>query len=209
MIEIAKAMLAVQKAIKPALKGAENPFYHSKYATLESVWDACREALQDNGISVIQGGEVVDGKPCMKTILLHESGESIESVYLMAPTKDDPQAMGSAITYMRRYSLASMVGVVTTDDDGEAAMSRDTKDVNVSKQTQSAPRGTRADLMGRYKEAAGIMKKEFGEAALADIEIPYLTMCGVEQVNDLKDEQIETLLDGKYKDYWREKKGGE
>lgn len=127
MRKIAKAMLEVQKVIKPAVKGAENPYFHSKYATLESVWDACREALQDNGISVIQGGAVVDGKPCMKTILLHESGETLESIYLMAPIKDDPQAMGSAITYMRRYSLASMVGVVTIDDDGEAAMEREEK----------------------------------------------------------------------------------
>ncbi len=205
MIEIAKAMLEVQKAIKPALKSAENPLFHSKYATLEEVWNACRKPLQDNGIVVIQGGEVVDGSPCMRTVLLHESGETIEGVFQLVLDEPTIQGMGSAITYMRRYSLASMVGVITTDDDGEAAMSRDT--VNVSKQAQTAPRGSRADLIGRYKEAAGIMKEKYGQSVLDDIKKPYLKMCGVDQVDDLTDHQIVNLIEKKYTAYWTAHKG--
>ncbi len=185
MIEIAKAMLEVQKAIKPALKGAENPFFKSKYATLESVWDACRGALQANGISVIQGGAVVDGKPCMKTILLHESGESIESIYLMAPAKDDPQAMGSAITYMRRYSLASMVGVVTTDDDGEAAMERQGPPAgkDTARQTQTAPRGSRTALLETITH--------LNKPAVVN---EFLKMAGLPDINEASNHQLESII---------------
>ena len=122
---IAKAMVAVQQAIKPAPKTEQNPFFKSKYADLSGVWHACNEALTGNGIAVIQGGNMIDGHPVMVTTLLHTSGQWIAGAFPLVAVKPDPQAMGSAITYMRRYSLAAMVGVLTEDDDGEAAMKRD------------------------------------------------------------------------------------
>ena len=122
---IAKAMVAVQQAIKPALKTEQNPFFKSKYADLSQIWHACNEALTGNGIAVIQGGDMIDGHPVMVTTLLHTSGQWIAGAFPLVAVKPDPQAMGSAITYMRRYSLAAMVGVLTEDDDGEAAMKRD------------------------------------------------------------------------------------
>ena len=123
--EIAAAMVAVQNEMRPAFKGADNPYFKSKYADLAEVWKACHEALTNNGIAVIQGSRLVDGFPCMETKLVHTSGQWLSSLWQMTPVKSDPQAMGSAITYLRRYSLAAMVGVVTSDDDGEAAMGRD------------------------------------------------------------------------------------
>ena len=122
--EIAKAMVAVQSTIQPALKTEANPFFKSKYADLSGVWHACSTALAANGVAVIQGGDVVDGQPVMVTTLLHTSGQWIAGAFPLIAIKADPQAMGSAITYMRRYSLAAMVGVITEDDDGEAAMQR-------------------------------------------------------------------------------------
>lgn len=119
--KIAAAMVSVQAEIGPAIKGKANPFFKSKYADLSEVWDACRDALQSNEIAVIQGARVVDGKACMETKLVHTSGQWFSSLWEMMPAKADPQSMGSAITYMRRYSLSAMVGILAEDDDGNAA----------------------------------------------------------------------------------------
>lgn len=122
--ELAKAMVKVQAALKPALKDSKNPFFQSKYADLESVWEACRAPLIENGISVIQTMAFENGTDILETILLHTSGQYLTSRLRIAPIKPDPQAMGSAITYARRYALAALIGVVQADDDGEAAMER-------------------------------------------------------------------------------------
>jgi hypothetical protein len=119
--ELAAALAKAQQEIKGAMKDSVNPFFKSKYADLESVWDACREPLTKNGLSVVQipigGKEGVS----VQTILLHSSGQWIAGELLLNPTKTDPQAIGLAISYGRRYSLAAFAGVYQTDDDGNAA----------------------------------------------------------------------------------------
>ena len=119
--EITAAMVKVQGEMGPAIKGKVNPFFKSSYATLGDVWESCRDVLQANGIAVIQGARLVDGKACMETKLVHISGQWFSSLWEMMPAKEDPQSMGSAITYMRRYSLSAMVGILAEDDDGNAA----------------------------------------------------------------------------------------
>jgi hypothetical protein len=101
---------------------SENPFFHSKYADLSSVWEACRELLTKNGLAVVQtmGGETHESVTVITT-LAHISGQWIRGGLTMKPTKQDPQGIGSAITYARRYALASIVGVCPEDDDGAAA----------------------------------------------------------------------------------------
>lgn len=118
--EIATAMVKVQGSVKGAFKDGENPHFHSSFASLGSVWDACRESLQKNGVAVIQGGITIDGVPNILCTLVHTSGQWIRGV-LPIVLDANPQKVGSAVTYYRRYLLASMVGVVTTDDDGEQA----------------------------------------------------------------------------------------
>ena len=122
---LAKAMLKVQKQLRPALKDSFNNFTQSRYATLNSVMEACSEALIDAGIWVTQYPVPVesDGKLLgLITKLVHaESGEWQESLIVMPLAKADPQAYGSALTYARRYGLSSMVGLVTEDDDANAA----------------------------------------------------------------------------------------
>lgn len=122
---LATALNAVQGKLKAAKKDAENPFFKSHYATLGSVWDACRELLHEHGFSVVQGGKVENGQGILTTTLLHKSGQWISGDYPLTAVKSDPQAQGSAVTYARRYCLAAMVGIVTEDDDGESAMSRE------------------------------------------------------------------------------------
>lgn len=119
---LATALAIVQGQMKHAAKSAENPFFKSNYADLAGVTDACRTLLAGQGLSVIHGAESADGlMVCVTCRLMHKTGEWIESALTLRPTKADPQGMGSAITYARRYTLAAIVGVATEDDDGNAA----------------------------------------------------------------------------------------
>lgn len=121
---LAAALSKAQASITGALKDSANPFFKSKYADLASCWDACRKPLTDNGLAVIQTIEAGEARAVLVTTLCHASGEWIKS-YCPILTKDDsPQALGSAITYARRYALAAMVGLAQIDDDAEAAQGR-------------------------------------------------------------------------------------
>jgi len=121
---LAAALAKAQAAIKGASKDTTNPHFKSKYADLASVWDACRKPLSDNGLSVVQFTQLYgeDRYPVLVTRLLHASGESVEGVTPLLMAKQDMQALGSALTYARRYGLAAIVGVAPEDDDGNAAV---------------------------------------------------------------------------------------
>ena len=120
--KLATALSIVQGKLTHAKKDSANPFFKSKYADLESVWDACRSLLSENGLAVMQfPGEYYDGTMHLTTILTHKSGEWIGQDMSVPVTKPDAQGAGSALTYMRRYALAAVVGVVQADDDGNAA----------------------------------------------------------------------------------------
>ena len=122
---LAKAMIKVQKVIRPALKDNYNNFTQSRYATLNSVMEACSEALLNAGIWVTQYPVPVEGDGSnlgLVTKLVHaESGEWQESLISMPLSKADPQAYGSALTYARRYGLSAMVGLLAEDDDANMA----------------------------------------------------------------------------------------
>lgn len=122
--ELAAALAAAQSEIKGAVKDAENPFFKSSYADLASVWDACRGPLTKNGLCVIQTSEAHDGRTLIVTTLAHKSGQWIRGYMPVVAMKPDPQSLGSAITYARRYSLAAICSVPQIDDDAESAMTR-------------------------------------------------------------------------------------
>ena len=124
--KLSASLCAVQAKLTHAKKDSANPFFKSKYADLESVWDACRELLASHGLSVTQFPGLyseLDKSMSLTTILMHGSGEWISQEMSVPVTKADAQGAGSAITYMRRYALAAVVGVVQADDDGNAASS--------------------------------------------------------------------------------------
>lgn len=123
--KITPAIGKVQAQIAPAKKEGVNTYFNNaKYATLSSVWDACREPLKANEITVIQLPGKDDLGYYLETILLHVSTEFISGKMYFHCPKDDPQGIGSAITYARRYSLAAALGICPEDDDGEASMIR-------------------------------------------------------------------------------------
>ena len=120
------ALSIVQGKMSHAVKDSANPFFKSKYADLESVWDACRSLLAVNGLAVMQfPGLYTDHDKSMSltTVISHKSGEYLSQEMSVPVTKADAQGAGSALTYMRRYALAAVVGVVQADDDGNAASS--------------------------------------------------------------------------------------
>lgn len=119
---ISLAFLKAQMEMGNAVKGNTNPFYKNHYADLNAVREAVIPVLNANGITVLQPMVHVDGRNFVKTVLLHESGEMIESMTEIIYAKtNDAQAQGSGITYARRYGLQSLVCVGADDDDGNKA----------------------------------------------------------------------------------------
>lgn len=118
---ISAALCKAQAELGHAHKGSLNPHFKNRYADLTEVIDTVRPALTSHGITFAQFPGYEAGVTTVETILMHESGEWISGIAGARVSKDDPQGVGSAITYLRRYSLASVCGIGQEDDDGEAA----------------------------------------------------------------------------------------
>lgn len=136
--------LAKAQSEMPLVKKTENnPFFKSKYAGLPSILEVILPVLHSNGLYIIQGPITEGERIGIKTEIVHaESGDSVESSFTMALSKNDPQGAGSAITYARRYALVSMLGLnVDEDDDGNLAtnlkaqkpISKEEKDIDIIK----------------------------------------------------------------------------
>ena len=138
MKAIATALLKAQSEMSNPTKGSSNPYFNSKYADLNAVREAVIPTLNSNGIIVLQPMITVEGKNYVKTVLLHESGEAIESLTeIMYNKQNDAQAQGSGITYARRYGLQSLVCVGAYDDDGNMASEPTKKQSNPVKRIES------------------------------------------------------------------------
>jgi hypothetical protein len=169
--QIATALHQAQGKLTTAKKDAVNPHFKSKYADLGAVWDAARPVLQANGLVVTQTfsgdtGEAVT----IDTTLIHSSGEWLSSSLTLKPTKPDPQGIGSAITYGRRYGLSAILGIVADeDDDGNAASASQAK-------STPSPIGTPVQSLPAYPtgwpdwtfEERGQYMANNGSAALKD-----------------------------------------
>jgi hypothetical protein len=118
--EMVKALIGFQKDIGSIKKTKSNPFFNSKYADLASILEIIRPALEKNGLAIAQQCKVIDSHNVLITELLHVSGFSLESEYILEPVKDDPQSMGSAMTYARRYCLLAILNISPDDDDDDA-----------------------------------------------------------------------------------------
>ena len=121
--KLAAALAQAQSEMSGATKDAKNPHFGNKYADLASVVDACRP-LSTHGIAILQPTSADGNKVTVRTLLIHTSGEWISSDLTMTAKDASPQAIGSAITYGRRYALMAMVGIAPEDDDGNAASPR-------------------------------------------------------------------------------------
>lgn len=119
--ELATALCNVQAALEPARFNANNPFFKSKYADLNSVYDACRHLMADNGLSLVQfpSAAPIENGPAvaLTSRLMHQSGEWLEETMIIPLAKATPQDYGSALTYARRYAVSAIIGIVADEDD--------------------------------------------------------------------------------------------
>jgi hypothetical protein len=117
---IASALLLFHMKVETIKKDANNPFFKSKYASLSNILENIQTALSESGLAFTQ---VPTGEGGLTTMIMHaESGEYIMGEYIMKPVKNDPQGIGSAITYQRRYALCAVLGLnIEEDDDGNNA----------------------------------------------------------------------------------------
>ncbi len=192
--ELAKALCAAQQEMRHAIKDAKNPFFKSDYATLAAISDACLPALNKNGIAVTQTTTHSDNlHTALHTTLMHVSGQWISSEYPVNPGKPDPQSLGSALSYARRYSLAGIAGVVVGDDDGEAAMNRDAAEKPKSEKLQgvnsaNATKPTDAQI---EQLKAAIKKSTWGD----DDVLTYLDRMGMKKLKELNWFQFLKMLE--------------
>jgi hypothetical protein len=155
--ELYTAFIAAQREIKTALKDSKNPHYKSTYADLESVWDACRDALHNHNLGIMQLTDIdPSGVPVLITRIVHESGQHVEGRYpLLCKDPSNPQATLAALTYARRGSLAAACGVVQSDDDGNTAAGHTPSPSHAkptaAPTTAKAPTNAMADLFAAHK----------------------------------------------------------
>lgn len=144
MKNIASALVKAQLEMIAPKKGSVNPFFKNKYADLNDVLAAVVPALNNNGIVLLQPLVNIEGKNFVKTVLMHESGEVFESLAeIFCKNTNDAQAYGSGVTYARRYSLSSICGIGSEDDDAQKAV-------------QSKPMAT-AEVLAKAKASGATM----------------------------------------------------
>lgn len=193
--ELAVALANAQGEIEGARKGKKNDHFRSKYADLASVWDACREPLSKNGLSVIQLPiEAPTGFVGLATVLLHSSGQCLGDKFFM-PVKDptNPQAVGSALTYARRYALSALVGVCPEDDDGNSAASGPKPTAKVAS-NGPGQQGTKEYFQDAFAFAVGSKdiaeaKSVFTELRNSTVSEPAKTQLLTEFSNQIKQMQ--------------------
>lgn len=119
--ELLTAYAQAQTEVENASKNSTNPHYKSKYADLAEILNTARPVFSSKGLSIIQSTEYDGNLVSVATVIAHEKGGYISSVASCAVSKNDAQEIGKATTYLRRYSLASMVAIAQEDLDAEPA----------------------------------------------------------------------------------------
>ena len=165
--QLALALSKAQGQMKFALKDANNPFFKSRYADLASVIEAIKIPLSANGIAFVQATDFEDQAVIVETVLMHESGEWISGRLRMQPTKNDPQGVGSAVTYAKRYGLQALAGVPSDDDDGNAATG-----LQGAPQQQAPKPAPKAAPAKPKAHAKGTISGDANEGNLDDIAPP-------------------------------------
>lgn len=160
---LAEALAKAQGSIKPASKDATNPHFKNKYASLGAVWEAIREPLSKNGLSVAQFCETTEYGVGLTTIITHASGEWMSSTFALPPQSATAQGYGGAISYMRRYALAALLGVVADDDDDGEQASR----ALVASKPAPAPKPDTSAIAERWAKLAN-------RAVAAGVTVPTI-----------------------------------
>lgn len=140
---IAKALIAFQSSVKQPKKTATNPHFRNSYVPLDNVVDSIHESAPQHGLAYVQETLVEDDRAGVLTMIVHESGEWMEFEPFLLPIgqKATPQAVGSAITYARRYSLSTAFGLASeTDDDANSASDNANQNPTKQQPRKQAPK---------------------------------------------------------------------
>jgi len=159
--QIAAALVKAQREFGPALKTSSNPHFKSRYADLSACVEAVIDALNANGIALVQQTHECESGVMVETVFVHESGETYSAGKLHVPAvKHDAQGYGSALTYARRYSLMAACGIAPEDDDGNAASKKTPKQLDGYPEYE-------AETLPAMRDAAMQGEKALSDAFLA------------------------------------------
>jgi hypothetical protein len=195
--EFAVAFSKAQGLMKNASKDASNPFFKSSYASLASVIEALREPFAANGLSFSQPCRVhTDGSIIVETMIIHSSGQYIMGEITGKPVKNDPQSVGSLISYLKRYLLQAMVGIASEDDDSEAAMGRGSNHdhkVNQSKNTP-VPKATENKLVTEFKSKLSSITKNYSDKEKLDRILKEFDIKSSKEIPSLSEDNLRDML---------------
>ena len=174
--EFTKAFIKAQAEMEKASKSSENPFFSNRYADLEEVISTVKGPLNRNNIAFVQTISTEEETMFVETFLIHESGEFISSKAKISLAKpNDPQALGSLLSYFKRYQLQAITGLPTTDDDAESAMVRDeNQSVNKSSILSEVIQGLKKREDGR--QIAKQEANKYGKTMLKDLNADQLLL---------------------------------
>lgn len=188
--ELAKAFAKTQAELKQPLKDADNPFFKSKYVPLENVVESIMTSASRNGLSFTQfPSQSEDGLVAVGTMVMHESGQWIEyDPIKLRPIKNDPQAIGSAITYAKRYALSAIFGITSDqDDDGNEATR---PKAETKSQTKHSGRKMSMPISEIQVETYKADLKDLSLSTGKDIEKWFLEKMEVTTIADIRVEQL-------------------
>lgn len=153
--QMGTALAAAQGEIENASKNSQNPHFRSKYADLAEILNTVRPVFAKHGLSVVQSPSYADGLVSVTTTLLHASGQWMQDTASAPASKLDPQGVGSAITYLRRYSLAAFAGIAQEDDDANSASGKRSPTPNKEILAQAEGELRSCKSLGELKEVYG------------------------------------------------------
>ncbi len=199
IIELSKAFAKMQMELEQPLKNANNPFFKSKYVPLENVVDSITRASSKHGLSFTQfPSSDENGNVTVGTMVMHESGEWIEyDPICLKPVKNDPQAVGSAITYAKRYALSAIFGITSdNDDDGNEAtqLGKTESKTTQKKQVPTTSNKIPKEVVKAYKDGIQSVIDRTGKTD-GSITRWFCEKLGVAKIEDITMEQI-SLADG-------------
>ena len=140
MKSLLKSLVEFNKQVKPIIKGANNPFFKSKYASLDTIQQTIREPLNANGLVVTQSNVLSEGQLLVETRVWHsESGESMGSIFPIIVNKQSAQDYGSAVSYAKRYSLSGLLNLIIEDEDDDGNKASDKGVTIIAEKTSEKP----------------------------------------------------------------------
>jgi ERF superfamily len=189
---LATALIAAKLKFKPISKTKTNPHYKSKYACLDSILDAISDALAASGLLLIQPTEIENGTPVLKTILIHApTGDRFESI-LPLPVLTDPQKLGSALTYYRRYGICNLLAISPDEDDDGSKFSTLRQAQGIAPKTESQPKPAidnyRVTEISTLGKSLGLTQSDITELVKNNFT------CKVSQMNASEFAQLKSLM---------------